>query len=75
MGSDGCNRLGGTYTVAADGPLNATTGPTTLIGCCQRAPTTIVLEAATHDPWSMGSPLSLVDLSGAVHGPVRAGSR
>lgn len=45
-GSDGCNAIGGTYTIDPVGTFNATAGPQTLIGCAN-VPNSEVLTQAT----------------------------
>jgi heat shock protein HslJ len=47
QGSDGCNRLNGTYVFHGDGRLEATVGPSTLIGCAN-VPNGAVLAAAAQ---------------------------
>lgn len=47
MGSDGCNRLSGTYRFRGDGELEATVGPSTLIGCAN-VPNGQVLTSAAR---------------------------
>jgi heat shock protein HslJ len=47
QGSDGCNRSQGSYTIAVDGVITTTAGPTTKIGCAN-VPNGRVLKNATH---------------------------
>jgi heat shock protein HslJ len=64
MGSDGCNRLTGTYVFHGDGRLEATAGPSTLIGCAN-VPNGSVLAAAVQARLK-GAELTLLDKRGAV---------
>jgi len=64
MGSDGCNGLSGTYGFHGDGELEATVGPSTLIGCAN-VPNAQVLVSATRARLN-GSELTLLDNRGQV---------
>jgi heat shock protein HslJ len=64
LGSDGCNRLSGTYVFHGDGRLRATVGPSTLIGCAN-VPNGSVLAAAVQARLK-GAELTLLDKRGAV---------
>jgi heat shock protein HslJ len=64
MGSDGCNRLSGTYRFHGDGELEATAGPTTMIGCAN-VPNGQVLTSATRVRLD-GAELTLLNHSGLV---------
>lgn len=65
-GSDGCNGLGGTYTVGEDGSFSAESGPSTLIAC-DNVPNAEVLVAATKVELTDGK-LYFYDAAGQVVG-------
>jgi heat shock protein HslJ len=64
LGSDGCNRLAGTYRFHADGGLETTVGPTTMIGCAN-VPNGEVLASATRARLDAAE-LTLLSRSGQV---------
>ena len=64
MGSDGCNQLSGTYRFHGDGQLEATVGPSTLIGCAN-VPNGQVLASATQAQLDEPT-LTLLDKRGQV---------
>jgi heat shock protein HslJ len=64
LGSDGCNRLSGTYVFHGDGRLETTVGPSTLIGCAN-VPNAAVLAAAVQARLD-GQQLTLLDKRGVV---------
>jgi heat shock protein HslJ len=64
LGSDGCNRLSGTYRFHGDGRLEATVGPSTLIGCAN-VPNGQVLSSAVQARLH-ATVLTLLDHSGRV---------
>jgi heat shock protein HslJ len=64
MGSDGCNRLNGTYRFHGDGRLEATVGPSTLIGCAN-VPNGQVLASAVQARLD-AAVLTLLDHGGRV---------
>lgn len=66
LGSDGCNRLSGTYRLHGDGELEATAGPATLIGCAN-VPNAQVLTSATRVRLD-GNLLTFLDDGGGVLG-------
>lgn len=63
-GSDGCNRLTGTYRFHGDGGIEATSGPQTLIGCAN-VPNGRALTSARQAQLD-GAVLTLLDEHGGV---------
>lgn len=69
-GSDGCNTVTGTWTLADDGTFSATSGPQTMIGC-EGAPLPMVISTAVSVAVS-GSTATFTDADGTATELVKA---